>query len=281
MGLDLQTKERGGLGFRSLRVLNNAYMMKLAWCLVAHPEKPWVQVMKAKYKCGGNRMPAVFPHTRSSSTWRAICQVWPTMTPHLSWVVRNGVYIRFWRDAWIPGLPSRELNSSVAPPDGQDNFSVMSYARNGEWKWDVLNQILPHNICAKIASIRPPTPGEDDMVYWSPSSDGIFSLKTAYSMIIEDMGEVSLPTPLFPDVWQWRGLERVKGFLWKLAHGRLLTNDERQRRHMCQDATCNRCSYLNETISHCLRDCKDVRELWEKVIHPDHYAKFFSLGIQE
>lgn len=48
---------------------------------------------------------------------------------------------------------------------------------------------------------------------------------------------------------------------------------------MCGDATCSRCLHLDETISHCIRDCDEVRELWAKVIHPDHYSKFFSLGL--
>lgn len=38
-----------GLGFQNLRILNKAYIAKLAWKLEANPEKLWVIVMRAKY----------------------------------------------------------------------------------------------------------------------------------------------------------------------------------------------------------------------------------------
>ncbi|GAU10423.1 hypothetical protein TSUD_421820 [Trifolium subterraneum] len=41
-------KEEGGLGFKNLRMLNQAYIHKLAWQMVAEPNKLWVQVMRAK-----------------------------------------------------------------------------------------------------------------------------------------------------------------------------------------------------------------------------------------
>lgn len=45
-------KEEGGLGFRNLRNLNKAHMMKLAWELITCPDKLWVKIVKAKYGCG-------------------------------------------------------------------------------------------------------------------------------------------------------------------------------------------------------------------------------------
>lgn len=47
-----QPKEQGGLGFRNLKVLNKAYMTKLAWQLINNPYKLWVRIMKFKYNCG-------------------------------------------------------------------------------------------------------------------------------------------------------------------------------------------------------------------------------------
>lgn len=57
----------GGLGFRNLKVLNKAYMMKLAWSLISDSEKLWVKVMKAKYNCGSQTMPKVVARGSCSS----------------------------------------------------------------------------------------------------------------------------------------------------------------------------------------------------------------------
>lgn len=39
-------KEEGGLGFRSLRMVNAAYLMKLGWGLVWNRDALWVQVLR-------------------------------------------------------------------------------------------------------------------------------------------------------------------------------------------------------------------------------------------
>ena len=65
------------------------------------------------------------------------------------------------------------------------------------------------------------TNGEDGYC-WGPSSDGIFSVKTAYSLASK-----SLNTPrsaVWGTVWKLRTTQRIKVFLWTLYHGRLMTN---------------------------------------------------------
>lgn len=196
-------KDEGGLGFRNLRVLNDAYMMKNAWNLVAHPEKFWVQVLRAKYKTGLHQMPDVRPNTRSSPLWRAICTVWPSVSCNIGWVVNNGERVRFWKDAWILGM--RDLESTVPQhvPLGEDQFSISCYANDGEWKWDTIQRLLPGHICILIASTKPPKPGMIDTV--TSSSDGIFSLKSAYNLLEYSIDESSGQDPLFAKIWKWGG----------------------------------------------------------------------------
>lgn len=71
---------------------------------------------------------------------------------------------------------------------------------------------------------------------------------------------------------------RIKAFLWKLAHGKLLTNIERNRRGMTAYVICSRCNSNPETIMHILRDCEEAQQCWNNVIKPEHWSKFFSLG---
>ena len=42
-------KECGGLGFRDLKDMNQAYLLKLVWKLVNNNNKLWVDVLKSKY----------------------------------------------------------------------------------------------------------------------------------------------------------------------------------------------------------------------------------------
>lgn len=78
-------KEEEGLGFKSLRVSNKAYIWKLAWQQIANPEKLWVQVMRAKYNCGPYSLPQVNSRSICSSIWRAISGVWPAVVENVRW----------------------------------------------------------------------------------------------------------------------------------------------------------------------------------------------------
>lgn len=41
-------ENEGGLDFQNLHALNEAYMMKLGWKMIVHPQKLWVEVMQKK-----------------------------------------------------------------------------------------------------------------------------------------------------------------------------------------------------------------------------------------
>lgn len=73
-----------GIGFRDLKVLNNAYMMKLAWCLAGELEKLWVRIMKDEYNCGVYAMPKVEVKQSCSNVWMAIVDIWPVVESNIS-----------------------------------------------------------------------------------------------------------------------------------------------------------------------------------------------------
>lgn len=61
----------------------------------------------------------------------------------------------------------------------------------------------------------------------------------------------------------------MKSTLWKLANGKLLTNEKRKRRHMTDDDLCPRCTLYPKILMHILRDCEAVHEsssMWMDLI---------------
>lgn len=65
-------KDQGGMGFRNLRILNKAYMAKLAWQISNNQDKLWVQIMRYKYSCGSFGTPSIFAKPYSYNVWKAI-----------------------------------------------------------------------------------------------------------------------------------------------------------------------------------------------------------------
>jgi hypothetical protein len=247
-------KEEGGLGFKNLRMLNQAYIHKLAWQMVAEPNKLWVQVMRAKYKCGSLSTPSIVVRSNSSNIWRSISKSWQQVKSHIRWVINDGHGTRFWRDPWIPNCGALEDHYEASIPSTEIEYSVSNYVINENWNWDLITNRLPDSICSLIAKLKVPTNGKNDMPNWDLSNDGNFSLKTAYNIISGLNNDTTNIHSLFDQVWQWKGPTRVRTILWKLAHGSLLTNAVRAHRQMTNDDLCPRCQSQPETIMHMLRD---------------------------
>ncbi|CAN1148241.1 Putative ribonuclease H protein At1g65750, partial [Linum perenne] len=56
-------------------------------------------------------------------------------------------------------------------------------------------------------------------------------------------------------IWRWKGPQRVRQFLWLVAHHRLLTNGERRRWHLTEIGACQVFPEQEETVLHVLWDC--------------------------
>lgn len=145
--------------------------------------------------------------------------------------------------------------------------------------WQLVDHLVPEEVCEAIAGINPPVPGQTDFVVWNAASDGQFSLKTVYS-VVSAREELQPPIPLFKKVWKWEGPAIMESMLWKIVHGRLITNVERKERGMSYSDLYPRCHRYPETIIHLLRDCEEVNDFWSKHLDPSIWSRFFSLGQQ-
>ena len=109
----LQPKSRGGVGFRDLRIFNQALLSRQAWRLITRPNSLCARVLKARYYPNGKLEDTVFSGNASSS-WQAISHGLDLLKKGLLWRVRNGNSIRIWRDNWI-------LKSSILKVSAKKN----------------------------------------------------------------------------------------------------------------------------------------------------------------
>ena len=66
----------------------------------------------------------------------------------------------------------------------------------GGWNWASLSMVIPANICVHIVSIPPPLGFPDlDILAWSPSVDGNFSVQSAHAAIAHS--NIMILDPLF------------------------------------------------------------------------------------
>ncbi|CAN1141118.1 hypothetical protein LINPERPRIM_LOCUS25270, partial [Linum perenne] len=112
---------------------------------------------------------------------------------------------------------------------------------DGDWNWQLFNELLPPRFLDQIAGIEAPVPnsGEDELI-WGPDPKGKFSISLAYDIL--SASHISADPSLWKLVWRWQGPNRVKQFLWLVVQNRLLTNVECMKRHMTNDDRYKHCN---------------------------------------
>ncbi|CAN1122460.1 Putative ribonuclease H protein At1g65750 [Linum perenne] len=123
--------------------------------------------------------------------------------------------------------------------------------------------------------MEPPTrDGCEDELIWGPDPKGKFSIKTAYE-ILDTYSDVSTGS-IWRSIWKWEGPNRVRHFLWLIAHEKVLTNSERCRRHLTDDSRCHRCPNSVEDVLHVCRDCTLAKEVWSAL-----FPQLWIAGVRE
>ncbi|XP_028786509.1 uncharacterized protein LOC114742412 [Neltuma alba] len=113
---------------------------------------------------------------------------------------------------------------------------------------------------------------------WRYDRNGVFSIKSAYSLITQDQ---QVSNPIWSKIWKLQVLQRCKTFMWLSLHNKLLTNQARVERGMVTTPICTWCGSHCESLLHVLRDCDDTRCLWSSMVKYSLLDRFFSLELTD
>lgn len=274
-----QPTAAGGLGLRNLRLMNLAFMMKVAWGLVTKSDALWVQVLKSKYKFSKEEIPWSLKQRYGSPLWKGVCLVWPLVKKNCQWSLRSGKSVSLWNDRWVGGdLLSEALSVSMPCPlpNGRVCDAVLP---DGQWNWNIFSGIST-SLLVRIASIKPPSNSDgDDVAFWGLSPNGKFSVSSAYTFLGKEGWRDE--AAYWNLAWRWNGPQRIRTFLWICFLQRHLTNSECFRRGLIGDPGCKTCTTEEETLLHCLRDCPLASVIWHKLLPISFRTTFFSVNLHE
>ncbi|KAL2933318.1 hypothetical protein RDABS01_016437 [Bienertia sinuspersici] len=107
----------------------------------------------------------------------------------------------------------------------------------------------------------------DTMTYkqiLSDSKDGVFRVRDAYSLAMEDkfVSSSNGNDPLWGKIWKLDIPPKACMFIWHACSDILPHNSNLALRHIREDKECMRCGQPESTL-HFLRDCSWVKEIWE------------------
>ncbi|CAN1837534.1 Putative ribonuclease H protein At1g65750 [Linum perenne] len=192
-------------------------------------------------------------------------KVWPCVVNGLQWSIGDGRKTRFWTDRWLDSgilLIDHALNIQGVNP----SLSVSAVcSENDGWNSDFIMSSLPRNVALQVLGMS--TPRDDlgpDSLVWGLESNGRFSVRSAYQLLNDFSVEASGSN--WDYIWRWKGPNKIRHFLWLATHNRLLTNMERQRRHLTNQVFCPRCPTQTETLSHVLFDCEFALQVWRQTL---------------
>ena len=78
-------------------------------------------------------------------------------------------------------------------------------------------------------------------IAWGLFTSGNFFIQSAYATQIETLRHHHNQASLWKLIWKWNGPERIKAFLWIVAHNSLIKNETKARRHFAEDPYCHHC----------------------------------------
>lgn len=156
-----------------------------------------------------------------------------------------------------------------------DNTEMVSsfVTREEIWNTQKWRLFLPNEVVDAITEVPPPRGEAADQLWWRDSSDGRFSIKSAYNLMAD---KESQPTDrMWKTLWKLDIPEKVKMFLWQVCHERLPINELRKRRGLSETDSCPRECTKSETELHTLRDCEVASNVWQFITNPIYHSAFF------
>ncbi|VVA35374.1 PREDICTED: ribonuclease [Prunus dulcis] len=131
------------------------------------------------------------------------------------------------------------------------------------WDFNCLLECLPINIVNLILSTHAGYNGSGkDKCIWQPTSNGQFSVKTAYSTFYLDEGSAKWKWDF---IWKLHVPPKVQTFLWLLCHKKLPTNAQRLKRKLTNVVDYPRCVCPLESCAHLFKDCTATLAIWNRL----------------
>ncbi|WVZ60335.1 hypothetical protein U9M48_010378 [Paspalum notatum var. saurae] len=255
---DLVMKKcQGGLGFKDMRLFNQAMLARQAWRLIDKPDSLCSTLLKAKYFPRGSVLDSV-KSANASATWQAVLYGLELLKKGLIWRICSGTQVRIWRDPWIP----RELSLKVISKRGRCRIHWVSELINSDgsgWDRDKLLRIFDQIDREAILNIKLPARKTDDFLAWHGEKSGSFTVRSAYNLgwrlqhIDDATASSSVPSGdrvLWSRVWEGNVPPKVKVFIWKLCKDILHTRANKYARKLEEGSRCTMCGMAAKNSYH-------------------------------
>ncbi|XP_019431829.1 PREDICTED: uncharacterized protein LOC109338932 [Lupinus angustifolius] len=232
----------GGLGLRSLRQMNRAALLKLAWDMRTSTNE-WACFYRERFGCHWTHSSRYY----KSSIWPGIRDNWSLTSENAIWLVGDGHQVHFWLDNWIEEPIVDFMHIPLLLQDSL-KATCASFIVGNHWLIPKLIKELHPSICSKIAATKRV---DQDKLIWKASADGSLSMKMAFSTFSINQNSLFWCKLIWTDF-----IPPSRSFLvWRLIHARLPTDENLMIRGCAMASICSLCFKHTENSSHLFLNC--------------------------
>ena len=236
--------------------------------MITEPNSLLAQVLGKKY-IGSERTVAGFKDkSQASALWRGLVKASPILNKGVRAKVGNGRSTLFWMDCWLQPYPL--LSKALVEINLVEQYKRVAdyWVQDMGWNWAVLRNLLPTEILNMFAAfVLRPRSTQQDSLCWGLSTNGLFSVKTAY--LSQRLATVGSDSRVWKVIWKLSVPQRIRSFLWMVNHERVMCNVERVRRGFTSDSLCPICHQEEESLVHLFRDCTAASQIWTALAHDE------------
>jgi hypothetical protein len=191
-----RNKYIGGLCYRDLDCFNMAMLAKQCWRLLKYLDSLAARVMCEKYYLGVDFMESTLGK-RHSFAWRSIWQAKPLLQEGLMWRVGNGSNIKLWEDKWISAT-SHKIQDPIRVLSRDVKIADIINPEANWWDIPLIKQFFSRETVGKICSILISPQLHEDKLIWAWTNNGLFLVRSAYHLEIEQRDRNNWSTSTFP-----------------------------------------------------------------------------------
>lgn len=275
-------KTMGGLGVRRIEEFNFALLGKWRWYMLENNVRLWKVVLKSLYGSigmGGETGLREGKFSTGSKWWVDLGTVFVGQG-NRNWfgqgvekIVGNGRETMFWHDIWVNDAPlstkfCRLYNISTGK---QHTIEQMGEWIGNTWTWKlpwrrrlfIWEQTLYDELMDEIQNIQI-SKDKQDSWRWKQSKDGIYSVKSAYSVLTSEPNRVA--KTCYNLIWNNSVPLKVSGFSWQLLEKKLPTRGNLAAKNISlrgNNASCPLCGDCIESEEHVFFTCNFATAVWK------------------
>uniref|UniRef100_A0A803NPV8 Reverse transcriptase domain-containing protein n=1 Tax=Cannabis sativa TaxID=3483 RepID=A0A803NPV8_CANSA len=255
-------KDVGGLGFKSLREYNLAYLGKQGWRSITNENSLVAKLYKARYYPKGNFLSAELG-PNPSFIWRSILEAKELLQAGLRRSICDGKTTSILNDHWLPCVDNHFVTTYHPNLVGRSVDSLLQLERRA-WDVDLIRDMFNQQDMDLILSIQLSDAQRGDCWYWSKETNGVYSVRSAYKLLQQISGDWPNEGAdvYWKRLWQLNVPAKVHHLVWRVISGTLPTKLQLSNRHVHVDLTCPLCNKAPESIPHVLFSCEFAHSYW-------------------